>query len=174
MIMMILYTSIHSYIYVLEMFTIHVALTSTEESVLSFLFYNNFTELKISVFKKVDPASLFQYTVNDCLERFHLFLYLTNVLLTTQQDRYQIARYMAYIFIAEIAVDWLKHFFITRLNKLSTSQYKQFKMMIYLDYIIHTLQLSKEEQKLLTSDLQGKSMITVEASGGGLTKGVNV
>lgn len=53
---MIIYTTFHSYIITMEMFTLHVAITSSEESVLSFLFYNNFTELKITVFKKVDIA----------------------------------------------------------------------------------------------------------------------
>ena len=56
---MIIYTCIHSYIITLEMFTLHVAITSSEESVLSFLFYNNFTELKITVFKKVDIPGLY-------------------------------------------------------------------------------------------------------------------
>ena len=56
---MILYSSLHSYILTLEMFTLHAAITSSEESVFSFLFYNNFSELKITVFKKVDIAGLY-------------------------------------------------------------------------------------------------------------------
>jgi hypothetical protein len=67
---MIMYVTMHSYLLTLEMFTLHVVITSSEESVFSFLFYNNFTELKISVFKKVDIAGLYQYACNDSIERF--------------------------------------------------------------------------------------------------------
>jgi len=56
---MICYTCIHSSLLILEMFTLHVAISSSEESILNFLFYNNFSELKITVFKKVDIPGLY-------------------------------------------------------------------------------------------------------------------
>jgi hypothetical protein len=80
---MIIYTTMHSFLLTLEMFTLHVALTSSEESVYSFLFYNNFTELKITVFKKVDIPGLYQYVCNDSVERFQLLIYVSNMILTT-------------------------------------------------------------------------------------------
>jgi hypothetical protein len=49
---MIVYGVAHSFILTMEMFTIHVVLTSSMESIFSFLFYNNFNEIKIWVFKK--------------------------------------------------------------------------------------------------------------------------
>ena len=55
----IAYAIIHSMLLTMEMFTIHVALTSSDDSVFSFLFYNNFAELKITVFKKVDISGLY-------------------------------------------------------------------------------------------------------------------
>lgn len=55
----IAYAVIHSMLLTMEMFTIHVALTSSDDSVFSFLFYNNFAELKITVFKKVDISGLY-------------------------------------------------------------------------------------------------------------------
>ena len=67
---MIIYTTLHSFILIIEMFTLHVAINSNGESVLSFVFYNNFTELKITVFKKVDVPGLYQYAANDSVERF--------------------------------------------------------------------------------------------------------
>jgi hypothetical protein len=70
----------------LEMFTLHVVIASSEESLISFLFYNNFTELKISVFKKVDINGLYQYLCNDSVERFQLFIYLVNIIFTTSKD----------------------------------------------------------------------------------------
>ena len=80
---MICYGSIHAFLLTLEMFTIHVALTSSGDSVFSFLFYNNFSELKITVFKKVDVAGLYQYACNDGVERLQLSLYLWNILAST-------------------------------------------------------------------------------------------
>jgi hypothetical protein len=53
------YVSVHSILLTFEMFTMHVALTSSDDSIFSFIFYNNFTELKITVFKKIDVAGLF-------------------------------------------------------------------------------------------------------------------
>lgn len=80
---MIVYAFVHSFLLTMEMFTIHVALTSSDDSVFSFLFYNNFTELKITVFKKADIAGLFQYACNDAVERLQLLIYLANVLIAT-------------------------------------------------------------------------------------------
>lgn len=58
-IVMIIYGTIHSFILAMEMFTMHVVLTSSTESIYSFLFYNNFGEIKITVFKKCDTAGLY-------------------------------------------------------------------------------------------------------------------
>ena len=83
----IVYGTIHSFIMTIEMFTLHVVLTSSTESIYSFLFYNNFAEVKITVFKKCDLAGLFQYAINDGVERFHLLIYLTNIFATTSQNK---------------------------------------------------------------------------------------
>lgn len=80
---MIIYVTTHGVLLTLEMFTLHVALTSSEESVFAFLFYNNFTELKITVFKKVNSAGLFQYIANDSVEILQLIIYLSNILVST-------------------------------------------------------------------------------------------
>ena len=146
---MTVYTIIHSYIITLEMFTLHVAITSSEESVFSFLFYNNFTELKITVFKKVDVPALYQYACNDSIERFQLIIYLSNILFSTSQDRVVILKYIGIILGSELLIDYIKHFFITRLNKLSTNVYTEFKNQIYADVMIKHLRLSREETTLL-------------------------
>ena len=67
---MIVYGTSHSFILAMEMFTMHVVLTSSNDSISSFLFYNNFSEVKITVFKKCDIPGLFQYACNDGVERF--------------------------------------------------------------------------------------------------------
>ena len=65
-----IYSTLHGLILCMEMFTLHVVLTSSPDSILSFLFYNNFGEVKITVFKKCDIAGLYQYANNDVVERF--------------------------------------------------------------------------------------------------------
>jgi Eukaryotic membrane protein family len=124
---MAFYVWIHSFLLTMEMFTLHVALTSSEDSIFSFLFYNNFAELKITVFKKVDTAGLYQYACNDGVERLQYFLYLGNILLSTSQDRRVMLKYIVIIFLSEALIDSIKHFFITRLNRLRTELYIDFK-----------------------------------------------
>lgn len=120
------------------MFTLHVAITSAEESVFSFLFYNNFTELKITVFKKVDVPGLYQYASNDSVERLQLQIYLINILLSTSQDLNILLRYSVIIMLSEVLIDSIKHFFITRLNKLRTDIYIDFKNQIFVDFLTKT------------------------------------
>ena len=133
------YTLIHSVLLTLEMFTLHVALTSSDDSLFSFIFYNNFAELKITVFKKVDVAGLYQYASNDGVERLQLLIYMFNILITTSQDIRGMLRYILIIFLSEFVIDSIKHFFITRLNRLRTDLYIHFKLQIFKDFLSRTI-----------------------------------
>ena len=125
---MIAYTLVHAILLTFEMFTLHVALTSNGDSVFSFVFYNNFAELKITVFKKVDVAGLYQYACNDGVERLQLGIYLLNIYFTsTSYEGSHLLQYMIIIFISEMLIDSIKHFFITRLNRLRSDLYIDFK-----------------------------------------------
>ena len=75
------YAMVHSMILTLEMFTLHVVITSSDESVFSFLFYNDFTELKITVFKKTDIPGLYQYASNDSVERLQFLINVVKILI---------------------------------------------------------------------------------------------
>jgi len=121
---LLLYTSLHSLILCLEMFTLHVVLTSSFESLFSFLFYNNLCEIKITVFKKCDVQGLYTYASNDSVERFQLLIYLTNVILTTSQDKSIIVKYCLYLYLSEGLTDQIKHFFVRRLNNLDSGLYE--------------------------------------------------
>ena len=82
--------------------------------------------MKITVFKKCDVQGLFTYASNDSVERFQLLIYLTNVILTTSQDKTIIIRYCLYVFLSEGLADQIKHFFVRRLNNLDSGLYEQF------------------------------------------------
>ena len=109
------------------MFTIHVVLTSNASTIWSFLLYNCVTEMKISVFKKCDGPALYNYAVNDTVERFHLLIYLVNVLWTTNQDFEKMIYFAICFFVAEILTDHVKHFFIRMLNGLDADAYRTFE-----------------------------------------------
>jgi Eukaryotic membrane protein family len=99
------YSVIHSFILAMEMFTLHVVLTSSPESVFSFIFYNNFSEIKITVFKKTDLKGYFQYACNDGVERVQLVIYLLNILLTTKKSKTQLLKLCLVIMFSEALTD---------------------------------------------------------------------
>ena len=84
---LLVYSIFHSFILCLEMFTLHVVLNGNLESIISFIFINNFAEVKITVFKKCTPSALYQYISNDAVERYQMIIYLTNIMMTTSQDK---------------------------------------------------------------------------------------
>jgi len=51
-------TLLHSMVLTMEMFIVHVSLTSSADACFSYVFYNCFGEIKISVFKKCDFGAL--------------------------------------------------------------------------------------------------------------------
>ena len=63
------------------MVALNVAINSHNNVLLTLLISNNFTELKISVFKRVEVENLFQIACADACERFQISVYLTIVAL---------------------------------------------------------------------------------------------
>lgn len=120
---MCIYSTVHSFILLMEMFTIHVVLTSSQESIFSFLFYNNFNEIKIYVFKKYDKAGLYELASVDAIERFQQLIYIFNILATTNKDSQKMIVYCIYVLLSEVIADTLKHFFATRISLLDTQCY---------------------------------------------------
>ena len=127
---MILYTSLHSFVLAMEGFIIHVVLTMSAESALQFVVLNNFGELKISVFKKCGFTELYQYAVNDGVERFQIAIYVVTVLLFTGKDYTAVLTNAYYLLIGELLVDYIKHFFLTKLNKIPTEFYVSMRHLL--------------------------------------------
>lgn len=115
---LLVYGVFHAFFKCLEMFTLHVVLTSSSDGILSFMFYNNFSEVKITVFKKMDAAGIFSTAVSDSAERLDLIVYMTNILMTTSQNRRKVLYYCLFMFFAEVSTDNIKHFFLTRHNNI--------------------------------------------------------
>jgi hypothetical protein len=56
-------------------------------------------------------------------------------MLSTSQDRKVLFKYIVIIFLSEGLIDSIKHFFITRLNRLRTELYIDFKNQLFKDYL---------------------------------------
>ena len=78
---------------------------------------NSVTELKISVFKKCDLNGLFGYANADMMDRFHVGIYIVATLLQTSQNRLTVFYQAMGLLALKIGVDYIKHFYLTRMNK---------------------------------------------------------
>jgi hypothetical protein len=114
-----LYVWLHAMILTFEMFIIHVVLTIQTDSWFTYVFLNCLGELKISVFKKVDSASTFQFLCDDSVDRLNLTLFILAAVIQTSQDLETVLWQGFMLFMAKILVDYTKHFFLTRFNKIN-------------------------------------------------------
>ncbi|CCI49338.1 unnamed protein product [Albugo candida] len=115
----------------IEVVTVHVAINSSNSSLLTLLISNNFAELKSCVFKKFEEQNLFQVSCSDIVERFKLLLFLVLILL---QSMTRDAFYgTAMVMLAEMVIDWLKHAFITKFNQISPLVYSKFTTILCHD-----------------------------------------
>ncbi|CAK8993781.1 Protein TAPT1 homolog [Durusdinium trenchii] len=120
----VVYAALHSLLYFVRLITLNAAINSTSNALMTILISNNFVELKGSVFKRFAEQNLFQITCSDMVERFELFVFL---LLTAMQssDTWHDFFYGSamYVFVCELLVDWIKHAFITKFNRIHFSCY---------------------------------------------------
>jgi len=131
-----LYICVHALVHFWTATTLSVALNSDNSALFSVLMANNFVELKGSVFKKFDARNLFQIACADVVERFRLFMYVTIVVLQNS-SRVSAAAVrgepvgklgwdIMSIVGMEILVDWSKHMFVTKFNRIPASVYDQY------------------------------------------------
>ena len=115
----------------MEMLIIHVVLTLDYAKWLQFCIMNSFTELKISVFKKNDYSSLFEHANNDAMDRLHISIYILATLFQTSQDRWiTLTQALGMIFF-KMFMDYVKHFYITRINKIPIQFYSGMRHEIF-------------------------------------------
>jgi len=150
----ILYLSLHSYILIYQTVSLNVAANSYSNALLTLLLSNQFAELKGSVFKKFEREGLFQITMSDLTERFQLSLMLGIIALRNLLQLNSIhmgiipnswkswnnwfgALFGPSVVVigSEIFVDWLKHCYITKFNRVRPRIYRNFLYVLSLDYI---------------------------------------
>src|SRR5271168_1147510 len=138
-ILALVYNVIHAAALFYQVVTLNVAVNSYSNALLSLLMSNMFVEIKSTVFKKFEKENLFQmscagkliseiFSDIDIIERFHLSLLLTLILLrnliehtnslTRPLDLPWMNLCMPFIMVlgSELLVDWCKHAFVTKFN----------------------------------------------------------
>lgn len=147
-----LYLMAHTSVLIYQTVALNVAVNSYSNSLLTLLLSLQFAEIKSSVFKKFDKESLFQITMADSTERFKLLILVVIIMIrnfgtTPIQWNTSLINVLDFkllmtiislpifnIFISEIIVDWVKHAYITKFNRIRPQIYDKFFYIMYRDY----------------------------------------
>jgi len=121
------YLTAHTLVLFYQAVALSVAINSNSNVLLTLLISNNFTELKTNVFKRCEAENLFQVSCADAVERFNLSMYLLIVLVQfvfvqkeelTAARLHEVSHAFLMICVCEIMVDWIKHAFVTKFNRM--------------------------------------------------------
>lgn len=135
-VVVLVYSLIHSFILFVHVETLNVAMNSADQALLTLLISGNFAEIKSTVFKKYNKPALFKITASDICERFKLCLFLFLVLLLNLCQGmdasmfYDYLRTCAIIWCAELLADWIKHSFITKFNFVPAKVYPEYALLL--------------------------------------------
>ncbi|CCE63062.1 hypothetical protein TPHA_0D04280 [Tetrapisispora phaffii CBS 4417] len=157
----IVYLVIHGYILVYQTVALNVAINSYSNSLLTLLLSIQFAELKSAIFKKFDKEGLFQITIADVVERFQIIVILTIISVRNLVARYgssgtilptswtlhsttsttasiiigALCGPMVSVIGSELIVDWAKHAYINKFNRIRPTIYEKFFVITYRSYI---------------------------------------
>lgn len=148
------YNLLHSAALFCQMIALNVAVNSYSNALLTLLLSNQFGEIKSTVFKKFERENLFQLTCADISERFQLWamlliIGLRNVVEVSGSTGGVIPQSWKgwntfvgallgpaiVVLGSEIAVDWLKHSYIAKFNKLRPRVYSRFLDVFCADHV---------------------------------------
>lgn len=130
----LVYVILHAALLLTWVVTLNVAINTQNNALLTLLVSNNFVELKGSVFKSFKVQNLFQIACADAVERFQLNIFLVIMLAVTTGDQ-RLFRTWGVIYACEVIVDWIKHAFVTKFNRIPYRVYRQFSLVICDDMV---------------------------------------
>jgi hypothetical protein len=134
------YVVAHSTVLLIQVVTLNVAINSQNNALITLLVANNFTELKGHVFKKFDEGSLLQVLCADMVERFQMIVCLSLVTLqnmSKDSNMYKAEWVQSWftmvviVWLTEHLVDWVKHSFVTKFNKIEPEVYDRYREVIW-------------------------------------------
>nr|CDS16479.1 Membrane proteinTapt1 CMV receptor [Echinococcus granulosus] len=135
--------SAHCLLLLAQVTTLNVAFNSQNRSLLTVIISNNFVELKGNVFRKMGKSNLFQIACADVRERFHYAVWLFIIVCRNMSaSGWQYEDFLALlpdillILLAEIAVDWIKHAFISKFNVIASDVYEEYTVSIAYDLLL--------------------------------------
>ncbi|KAK9367284.1 eukaryotic membrane protein family-domain-containing protein [Lipomyces kononenkoae] len=150
----VFYNFLHAAALFCQMITLNVAVNSYSNALLTLLLSNQFGEIKGTVFKKFERENLFQLTCADISERFQLWVMLliiglrniveisassTGIIPQSWKGMNTIlgAFFGPAIVVlgSEVCVDWLKHSYIAKFNKLKPKVYNRFLDVLCRDLL---------------------------------------
>lgn len=161
------YLVCHGYVLVYQTVALNVAVNSYSNALLTLLLSMQFTEIKASLFKKFDKEGLFQLTIADVVERYQLILLLMiialrNVVAKSNSQSNVIPNSwtlhatssvvigvlcgpMLNVLGSELIVDWVKHAYVTKFNRIRPRIYDKFLFIMCED---HATSLHKFSDRL--------------------------
>lgn len=117
-----IYTLVHSYILLIQILTLNSVIKSSEDTFLLFLLSNNFTEIKIYVFKKTDALKLYDIGTRDVWERLQQYINIGYILFSNYINMWTLQVIWTFL-ITEVWVDNIKAFFFNNDNGHDPSVY---------------------------------------------------
>ncbi|XP_049575331.1 transmembrane anterior posterior transformation protein 1 homolog [Syngnathus scovelli] len=140
--MAVLYVFLHAILIMVQATTLNVAFNSHNKSLLTIMMSNNFVEIKGSVFKKFEKNNLFQMSNSDIKERFTNYILLLIVCLRNMEQfswnpdhLWVLFPDVAMVIASEMAVDVVKHAFITKFNDISADVYGEYRASLAFDLV---------------------------------------
>jgi len=136
------YVVIHCGLYFTHLATLTVAINNVDQSLTTVLILNNFAEIKSFVLKKFDRENLFQLSCSDITERFKMTLFyclIIGVGVVQANNVWDVIPMFSGVLGAMVAcemfVDWIKHAFIAKFNKIDASCYKDYARILRSDIL---------------------------------------
>lgn len=124
----IVFTTVQSFISYLYFAALHVSINSNTDKLYSLLIGVNFYEVRAVVFKKYTAETINELYELDLMKRFTTIIFLVLIYLLNIRENYD-STYdfvfsIAIFYLTKMGVDWLKHAYIWRYNKIKEHVYK--------------------------------------------------
>ncbi|XP_056626235.1 transmembrane anterior posterior transformation protein 1 homolog isoform X1 [Triplophysa dalaica] len=140
--MAVFYVFLHAILIMVQASTLNVAFNSHNKSLLTIMMSNNFVEIKGSVFKKFEKNNLFQMSNSDIKERFTNYILLLIVCLRNMEQFSWKSEHLwvllpdvFMVITSEVAVDAVKHAFITKFNDITADVYSEYKASLAFELV---------------------------------------
>ncbi|XP_018601844.2 transmembrane anterior posterior transformation protein 1 homolog isoform X2 [Scleropages formosus] len=138
----VLYVFLHTILIMVQATTLNVAFNSQNKSLLTIMMSSNFVEIKGCVFKKFEKNNLFHMSNSDIKERFTNFILIFIVCLRNMEQfswnpdhLWVLLPDVSMAVASEIAVDIVKHAFVTKFNDITADVYSEYRARLAFDLV---------------------------------------